>query len=418
MRRFLPLLFLCLGPAQAQAFSAPDWALKAPLYEVNLEMFSKEGTYKALERRLPEIKALGVGILWLMPITTRGELKAFGSPYCVRDYRGLHGPFGSAQDLKDLVGAAHALGLHLILDWVGNHSSWDNSLVTQHPEYYQKDSKGAITQAYTWGDVAQLDYGNEGLRAYMIESMKYWVETYGVDGFRCDVAWGIPMEFWVDARAELEKIRPVFMLAEADDAGDQAAFDANYDWAIMNSGKSNPLTDIAQGLKPASLIAEQLRQESLHYARPFMRMRFTTNHDEWKDNGTTFERLGEGLRAFSVMDATLPGKPLIYNGQEIGWRAQKGPIDWKEDKRAEGFRSFYTRLFTDFQSKPALYAGSLRPLANSAPDSVCSYLRQSGTAQVRVLLNLSSRPVSFSAEGGKGAYSLKAWDYLIEEGKP
>jgi glycosidase len=381
--------------AGAGAFSPPAWSLNQPIYEVNLEMFSAEGSFKGLEARLPELKALGVGILWLMPVTARGVEKAFGSPYCVRDYRGLHAPFGSPQDLKDLVAATHRLGMHLILDWVGNHSSWDNPLIKGHPEFYAKDKFGKISQAHEWADVAQFDYSNPALRRWMIEAMKYWVTAYDIDGFRCDVAWGIPVDFWVSARSELQKTKPLFMLAEADDPADQAAFDSDYDLALMNSAKINRMTDIAKGAKPASLLGQLQRLDDRRYAKGFMRMHFTTNHDEWKDNGTPFERLNGGERAFAVLCATLPGKPLIYNGQEIGWDRQKGSIAWSGLGRSAGFKDFYTRLFREFQRNPALYAGTWREIATDQPLAICSYERRSGTSRVLVTLNLSPRQQSF-----------------------
>ena len=216
-RRLCPglLASLWLGSVlPSGSATAPAWSLNQPIYEVNLQMFSQAGGYKELEKHLPELKSQGVGILWLMPINTRGVLKAFNSPYCVKDYRGFHAPFGGPQDFRALVAATHAQGLHLILDWVPNHTSWDNALIREHPEFYKRDAGGKISQAYGWSDVAQLDYGNQGLRAWMIEAMKSWISDYDVDGFRCDVAWGVPQDFWVQARAELDKLKPVFMLAD------------------------------------------------------------------------------------------------------------------------------------------------------------------------------------------------------------
>jgi glycosidase len=288
-RALLPALALA---ARLGAASPPAWSLNQPIYEVNLEMFSAEGNYRALKERLPALKALGVGILWLTPITERGRLKAFGSPYCVRDYRGLHAPFGSAAELKGLVNAAHAQGMRLILDWVGNHTAWDHPWITAHPEYYARDRQGRILQAHEWSDVAQLDYSSRPMRAEMIEAMKYWLRAFDVDGFRCDVAWGIPAEFWAAARRELDSVKPVFLLAESDSPADAAAFDADYAWSLMNSGKANLMTDVAQGRRPASEIGRMLRREARSFSPPFMRLRFTSNHDEWKDNGTPFERLG------------------------------------------------------------------------------------------------------------------------------
>lgn len=378
--------------AGTESFTPPSWSLNQPLYEVNLEMFSKEGNYQGLQKRLPELKKLGVGILWLMPIYERGVLNAFGSPYCVKNYKGLHKAFGSPEELKGLVKAAHAQGLHVIFDWVPNHTSWDNAWIKEHPEYYKKDKQGKISKAYDWGDVAQLDYGNAAMRRAMIEAMSYWVHDFDADGFRCDVAWGVPVDFWVRARTELSRIKPVFMLAESDNPEYQAAFDADYDWGLMNTAKKNRMCDIAQGLQPASVITQMIKREQRRYRPPFARLRFTTNHDEWKDNGTTSQRLGAGLRAFAVLTSTLPGKPLIYNGQEIGWQKQQGSIEWPARSEGNGDFEFFQRLFWAHQRNPALYAGQWRAVDSSNPDSVVAYLRRSGTARVLVALNLSKDP--------------------------
>lgn len=403
--KILWLALLLVG--RALAFTSPAWSVNQPIYEVNLQMFSPAGTYVELQKHLPELKALGVGIIWLMPITSRGVLKAFGSPYSVKDYRGLYTPYGSGQDLKNLIGATHRLGMHLILDWVGNHSSWDNALITEHPEFYKKDLSGNIAQAYAWPDAAQLNYDNPRLRLWMIEAMKYWLQNYDIDGFRCDVAWGVPIDFWVQARRELEKIKPVFMLAESNDPADERAFDADYDWALMGTSKVNRLTDIAQGSRPVSLIGDLVTQDSMRFSPGFMRMRFTSNHDEWKDHGTPFERFGAGLKAFAVLMSTLPGKPMIYNGQEIGWNQKEGAINWAPSTESASYRAFYTVLFHAYQDHPALSNGLWRRITLNADNSICAYLRQSGADKIIVVINLSAQRIDFKLEDPilAGSYS-------------
>lgn len=390
------------APASA---APPAWSVGAPIYEVNLQMFSQAGTYKELEKHLPRLKEQGVGILWLMPITTRGVQRAFGSPYCVKDYKGFHAPYGSAQDFRDLVAAVHRQGLHIILDWVPNHSAWDNPLITQHPEFYRKNPDGSIAQAYGWTDVAHLDYGNAALRTWMIEAMAYWVREYDVDGFRCDVAWGVPVDFWTQARAALDKVKPLFLLAENNDPAYQAAFDSDYDWNLLHVRPQTLLTDIASGAKPASALVEPLLKDQRDYAPGFMRMRFTSNHDEWKDFGTPFQRLKAGVRTFAVLTATLPGKPLIYNGQEIGWNPsdRNAPIAWND---TSAFRGFYRALLSAHREVPALHSGSFSRIRTDQEARVFAYHRRKEGSQAVVLLNLSGQAAEFTLDtlGQEGDY--------------
>lgn len=190
----------------------PEWTKDAVLYQINTRQFTPEGTFRAAERELPRLKALGVDILWLMPVHPIGEKHrkgTLGSPYSVRDYYGVNPEFGTKADLKHFVDAAHAQGMHVILDWVANHTAWDNPLMTQHPDWYARDWKGDFhsTPWWDWTDIVNLDYSHPGLRKYMTDAMTYWVREIGVDGYRCDVAGFVPLDFWNNARAELDAIK-------------------------------------------------------------------------------------------------------------------------------------------------------------------------------------------------------------------
>lgn len=418
-------------PAGAAPASPPSWSLNQPIYEVNLQLFSQSGTYKELQKRLPKLKAMGVGILWLMPITTRGQLRAFGSPYCVKDYKGFHAPYGSEQDFKDLVAAVHASGMRIILDWVPNHSSWDNPLTSEHKDFYKLDAAGNIQQAYSWSDVAQLNYANPALRAWMIDALKYWVTRYDVDGFRMDVAWGVPEDFWSEARAALDQVKPLFLLAESNNPKDQFSFSSNYDWDLMGIVDRPALVEISRGEKPLSLIDEILTKERRVYTAPFMRMRFTSNHDEFGNFGTPAQRLGNAMRPLAVLTATLPGKPLIYNGQEIGWNPgnRGAPIEWND---TSAFLDFYGRLFRLHQSNPALHAGAFARQKSTHDAAIYAFARWKDRDRVLVFLNLSGQGQTFTLPGGEmaGAYSdlftgkvvdiagsipisLGPWDYRV-----
>lgn len=288
----------------------PDWSTKVSIYEVNVRQFTKEGTFKALESHLPRLKELGTDIIWLMPIHPIGEINrkgTLGSFYSVKDYRGINPDYGDTISFKRFVKKAHDQGLYVIIDWVPNHSAWDNPLVKQHPEWYAKDSTGKMFSPYDWTDVVKFDYNNQEMRQYMIDAMKYWIDRYDIDGFRCDVAAEVPMDFWDTARTELDKVKKVFMLAEAEGPQFHSAFDMTYGWEfhhIMNQiykGKAGP-NDIEKYL---------LKNDSI-YPKDAYRMYFITNHDENAWNGTEFERLGNAVETFFTLATIVPGMPLLY----------------------------------------------------------------------------------------------------------
>jgi glycosidase len=226
----------------------PEWARDAVIYQINQRQMTPEGTFRAAEAHLPRIRDLGADIVWLMPVNPIGEVNRkgrLGSPYAVRDYLAVNSEFGTLDDLRHFVATAHDLGLKVILDWVANHTAWDNVLVEQHPEWYARDWKGDFrpTPWWDWDDIIDLDYDQVPLREFMADAMCHWVREADVDGFRCDVAGFVPLDFWEQAREQLESIKPVFLLAEWDtrDLHD-AAFDASYAWSWNST-----LHGVAQG---------------------------------------------------------------------------------------------------------------------------------------------------------------------------
>jgi len=398
MKRFwlLPLLFILACQQQSRLLQStvkhPAWSVNKAVYELNIRQFSQAGNLKAVQRRLPAIKELGAGIIWLMPIYPIGEKNrkgTLGSYYSVKDYRKVNPEFGTMQDLKDLAAQAHRIGLYVILDWVANHTAWDNPLTQTHPEWYTHDSLGNfVSPVKGWQDVIDLNYNNKSLWHYMIESMKFWLRTADVDGFRCDVAEMVPLPFWEQARKELEKIKPVFMLAEGESpALQRAAFDMTYSWNMYHA-----INQIAAGKKNALYLDTLLAAEKRTYPPNALRLRFITNHDENSWNGTVFERLDGGSKTFAVLMATIPGKPLLYSGQEAGLNKrlsffEKDPIEW----RVNNYRRFYRRLFGFYQENPALYKGSMEKIPTDNDDFVYAFARRSGSKTVVVLLNLSPR---------------------------
>ncbi len=389
----------------------PSWSYNKSIYEVNLRQYTKSGTIKAFEKHLPEIKKLGAGILWFMPITPIGVKNRkgkLGSYYSVRDYFSVNPEFGTMKEFKELVKKIHEMGMYVILDWVADHTAWDNPLTIEHPEWYKKDKKGDfIPPTKGWTDVIALDYSKPGLRRYMIGAMKYWIEECNVDGFRCDVAAMVPTSFWNEARKELDKIKPVFMLAEAETPELQTeAFDMTYSWTfykLMNA--------IAKGKKNASDIISYFSKEDSTYSVNDFRMRFTTNHDENSWNGTVFERLGNAAATFAALTFAVPGMPLVYNGQEAGLNKRldffdRDPIIWKKSK----FREIYTKLLHLKSNNKALWngkeGGKLIWISTNIDKSVLSFIRKKSTNKVFVIFNLNDKneKIDLNNKNIKGNY--------------
>lgn len=378
--------------------SHPDWTRTAVIYQINTRQFTPEGTFAAAERQLPRLKQLGVNIIWLMPIHPIGEKNrkgTLGSPYSVKDYYGVNPEFGTLADLKSFVATAHKLGLHVILDWVANHTAWDNAIHDQHPDWYKKDWKGADrpTLWFDWTDIIDLDYSKPELRRYMTDALKYWVREAGVDGFRADVAGWVPVDFWENARAELDAIKPVFMLAEFDQRDiHRASFDASYAWKWNNA-----MHDIATGKADTGALFGYYSEAEGAWPAEAQRMVYTENHDQNAWDGTEFERFGPALNNAITLSFVGAGIPLIYNGQEAGNERrlkffEKDPIVWRDHPNA----SLFKHLIEFRAAHPALqnapWGGAMIPVVNSAPTRVLSFVRQQGSDKVFAILNLSGEP--------------------------
>lgn len=385
----------------------PAWSVNKTIYELNIRQFSQSGTFKAVTLRMAAIKELGVGIVWLMPIHPIGEKNrkgTLGSYYSVKDYLGVNPEFGGKEDFRALVERAHEMGLYVILDWVANHCAWDNPLVEKHPDWFTRDSLGNMAPPVAdWSDVVDFNYDNPDMRAYMLDALKYWVREFDIDGYRCDVAEMVPLDFWEEVRVELDKIKPVFMLAEGSDpALHRKAFDMTYDWKTHKA-----MNHIAQGKKNAAVIDSLLKAEQGLYPQNAFRMRFTSNHDENSWQGTVFERLGDGVKTFAALSVTIPGKPLLYSGQEAGMQKrlnffEKDPIAW----RVNSYRKFYRRLFNQYQKNPALYKGSYRYVSTDNDQDVYAFIRQHQAQKVFALYNLSgeTQQVKIASPYIKGDY--------------
>jgi cyclomaltodextrinase len=383
-----------------------DWVRDGVIYEIYPRAFSPQGDFKGITARLDDLKALGVTILWLMPIHPVGQEKkkgSVGSPYAVRDYYAINPDYGTRENLKRLTTEAHRRGLKVIIDIVANHTSWD-SVLMKHPDFYKHDAAGRITYPYDWTDVAALNYDNRQLREYMTDMLKYWIREFDLDGFRCDVAGEVPTDFWEHARAELEKIKPdIFMLAEAHKAElEVKAFDLDYSWPLHSA-----LNSVLQGRARASDLRAVWEEEVKEWPRGALHMRFSDNHDERR----AIARFGEpGALAASAFMFTLDGLPLIYNGMEVGDTTESGapalfeklPIFWPISERRPEFPRFYQQMITLRRSSSALRRGSLAWLRNSDELQVLTFLRRSPEEEVLIAINFSSRPFFGTVEVANG----------------
>lgn len=370
-----------------------DWSKNATIYEANIRQFTTEGTFKAFTPHLERLKKMGIDIIWLMPINPIGVKNrkgSMGSYYSIKDYKAVNPEFGTLEDFKNLVNKAHTLGMYVVIDWVANHSAWDNEWVSNHPNWYTKDSLGNMISPFDWTDVADLNFDDKELWDEMISSMKFWLTEADIDGFRCDVAELVPVEFWNKARTELDKIKPVFMLAEAEKPELHInAFDMTYGWDlhfILNS--------IVKGEKKLADLDIYFQKDTSRFVKSAYRMQFTSNHDENSWKGSEYERMGNFVKTFAVFTATIPGMPLIYNGQESELKKrllffEKDTINWKNYELAD----FYSKLFNLKHTNEALwnngFGGDFKRITSNCDSLVYAFSRIKNNLKVFVVLNFS-----------------------------
>jgi glycosidase len=398
------------GATHAQPPLAPDtsWVRRSAIYEVFVRDFSPGGTLRGVTAGLDRIQATGTDVIWLMPIHPVGALNRkdpLGSPYSVRDYRAINPAFGTPADFKALVTAVHARGMKIIIDWVPNHTSWDNVWVTEHPDFYVRNERGEMTvprddkgKLTDWTDVAQLDYTNPALRREMIAAMRYWLVDFGIDGFRVDVAGFVPDDFFREALPALRASvnRPIMLLAEwGDRKMHRLGFDLSYAWDMYGSLKA-----VWKGA-PAHTFVTSALADADSLPPGGMRLRFTTNHDEtaW-DNPpvVTFDR-SAGARAAFVAATLLPGRPLIYNGQEVESPQKlrlffRDPIVWAQPNAAVA-RRFYASVIQLARQDSAFLTGGFRDVETTAEDDVIAYQRGNAV----VLVNTRPRTIGFRVRG-------------------
>ena len=383
----------CSGQSGKNEAVHPDWSYNAVIYEMNVRQYTPEGTFDAAAEQLPRLQKLGVDVIWLMPVYPIGvdqRKGTLGSYYAISDYCAINPEFGTMEDFDEFLSKAHDAGFKVILDWVANHTSPDAVWESERPaDWYVRDSLGNTVTQYDWTDIAELNYDNHDMREEMRNSMRFWLDK-GVDGFRCDMACEVPMDFWRETLPELRREYPgTYYLAEGENPElHQDAFDASYAWELHHL-----LNGIAQGKKGAADLAAYIEKDAVACPPEAFRLMFTSNHDENSWAGTEFERMGDAAEAMAVLTFTLPnGQPLIYTGQEMGWNHrfeffEKDPLPaWEEN----GHTDFYKELIRIRHENPALAAGEkggkFEVLA--ADDSVFVFTRTLPENQVTVSVGM------------------------------
>lgn len=422
-------------------FELVSWAINTNVYEVNIRQYTSEGNFNAFQKHIPRLKAMGVDVLWFMPITPISKLNrkgSLGSYYACSSYREINPEFGTLEDFKKIVSFAHQSGMKVIIDWVANHTGWDHEWTKTNPAFYKINHEGHFYDAHGWDDVIDLNYSNPHLRTAMIESMKYWIDECDIDGFRCDMAMLTPVDFWMQARQSLEPVKKIFWLAELDPLDNpeyMQVFDSAYTWRWMNAAKQFK----EEGARNIHFLREVLFQYN-QIPPNALAAWFTSNHDENSWNGTEYEKYAEMVIPLAVFCATWKGLPLIYSGQELPNIKRlsffdKDCIDWQESIQLHNFYKILLGIrntHPSFLGKPAVQ--SFLQIRNSVEHHVLSYKRVVNNHCCLVMINFSQYDLSeveFETDVPRGDYTeifsnqknhintnhqyidLKGWGYKV-----
>jgi alpha-amylase len=416
-------------------FSPVAWSLNSNIYEVNVRQYTPEGTFDAFAKHLPRLKDMGVDILWFMPITPISKEKrqgTLGSYYACADYKAVNPEFGTLADFTVLVKQAHSLGLKVIIDWVANHTGWDHVWTNTNPEYFKRDAEGKFYDTHNWHDVIDLNYYDHNMRTDMIEAMKFWVKQCNIDGFRCDMCHLVPLDFWCQARVELDAVKPLFWLGETLDVPYLNVFDCLYGWRWMSATQKYYRKEITM-----LQLLDTLNHYQFDLPVGTFPMLFTSNHDENTWNGTEYEKYGDMAKPLAVFNCTWNAVPLIYTAQELPLHKRlpffdKDEITWNGTPE---LHDFYKTLLQLRKQHPALIAGeTAKPqlIPNSETEHIISFERKHEGKELLVILNFSPNELTVQLTGshvhGKFtnvytrqpvtvnasfAPQLKGWEYLV-----
>ncbi len=383
-------------------FRQVSWLNSTNVYEVNLRQYTEEGTLDSFSSHLSRLQNMGVDVLWFMPLTPishknrKGQL---GSYYACSSYVKFNPEFGLIDEFKELVEAAHQLGMKVIIDWVANHTGCDHEWTHTYPSFYKLNDRGDFYDAHGWDDVIDLDYTNPKMRLEMINAMSYWVDQFDIDGFRCDMAMLTPIDFWHQARTHLDQKKQLFWLAELDPLDNSSymeVFDSAYCWRWMNATKAMK----EAGARDIFSLRNTLDEYSHILPSSAGLAWFTSNHDENSWNGTEYEKYGEMAIPLSVFSSLWKGVPLLYSGQEIPNYKRlsffdKDQLDWKNNV---ALHEFYKTLFT-FRKNNLAFNGELsnvfcHHVHNSVSHHVLSFKRINQLNTIYVVINFSEYALS------------------------
>jgi glycosidase len=432
MKKLLLFVGLLIGASSFGQQKHPEFMNQGNIYEVNIRQYTKEGTFIAFAKHLPRLQKMGVQTIWFMPIqpiSKFGRKGSLGSYYAVASYTDINPEFGTLADFNATVDQAHALGMKVLIDYVPNHSGADHPWLTTHPDFYETDSTGKPTYTADWSDTRELNFNNLVMQDSMINTMKYWLNATKIDGFRVDVAWGVPYSFWDKCIPALKKLRNIYLLAEADDAKlHELGFDATYSWKEFHV-----LNDIAAGKKDILSLDTVLQNINKEFMKGSQRLYFTSNHDENSWNKADYATMPGAIHApFAVFTQTYDRTmPLIYSGQEEPVLRplaffEKDSIEFKNYERA----NFYTTLLKLRKSNSAFADNAnFKRLKVNLPNKIMAYERSNGKDKVVVVLNLSNQPQQaiiediepgFYVDGFTGQnpkdiryIQMKAWGYQV-----
>jgi 1,4-alpha-glucan branching enzyme len=395
------------------------------IYEANIRNYSPEGTFNAFTKDIPKLKQLGVKVLWVMPIypismkrrkatadksiediTDPAEKKKYlGSWYAISDYTAVNPDLGTLEDFQKLVKTAHDNGMYVILDWVANHTGWDHKWITEHPEYYEKNKKGEVTdplnpetgEPWGWTDVAHLDYKNKKVYEPMLHEMMYWVKDQGIDGFRCDVADNVPTDFWNFALPKLKAVKPLFMLMESEkEYLLKGQFDMGYGFEAHHV-----MNDIAKGTKTVADWDKLMVHLSEKYEKDDIMMNLTSSHDENAWNGSEYERMGDAAETFAALTYVMPGMPLIYTGQEYDNKKrlkffEQDPIEKNKGKMFDIYQKLGELKNNNVALNGGKNAAAYTRIKTSNDTKVLAFERSKHAKKVYYIANLTKSAVSFT----------------------
>ena len=413
-------------PKEIAKFS-PEVEENGVIYEVNIRQYSPEGTFNAFTKDIPQLKELGVKIIWVMPIFPISETKRkatggddskfasdmpkaeqhkyLGSYYAVSDFKKVNPEFGTIEDFRNLVQTAHENGIYVILDWVPNHTGWDHVWIKEHPEYYTKNAKGEIIdpinpetgKSWGWTDVADLNYDNQNLRKEMTADMLHWIKNENIDGFRCDVAGNVPLDFWKQAIPQLRKEKNIFMLAEAWEPAllKDNLFDMAYGWDGHHT-----LNKIAQGKETVKNFDAYIEKINKDYEANDILMNFVDNHDENSWNGTIKSRLGAAEEAMTALTYFMPGMPLIYSGNEYGLEHSLKFFEKDSIPKTKGKQWELRAKLGKIKNEMSALNGGKNKAAykkiTASNENILAFERTKNGKKVIYLANLSAQPVEVS----------------------